>query len=200
MGDDGALRVSIDLRIPKTFVTAERGLVAAESSPSSQCSTTAGWSAAMVTLSANVRLYLSTSWIVTVGADWRRSSHWNANRISWCSSANCLRPAVLVYLHCRHTDETPLGLSNNFVATLPRRETWTSRETWDHTRAEPANEWLHIGTCHFIEDGWWWWCWWWSFMVPAGQATSRTALGGSWVLNFHHWWYSPSKQSPTCLH
>ena len=28
LGDDGALRVSIDLRIPKTFVTAERVLVA----------------------------------------------------------------------------------------------------------------------------------------------------------------------------
>ena len=56
LGDVGALRVSIDLRILKTFVTAERGLVAAEGSPSSQCSTTAGWSAAMVTLSADVRL------------------------------------------------------------------------------------------------------------------------------------------------
>ena len=33
-----------------------------------------------------------------------------------------------------------------------------------------------------------------------GMATSRAALGGSWVLDFYHWWYSPSRESPTCLH
>ena len=33
-----------------------------------------------------------------------------------------------------------------------------------------------------------------------GLATSRAALGGSWVFDFHHRWYSRSKQSPTCLH
>ena len=29
-------------------------------------------------------------------------------------------------------------------------------------------------------------------------ATSNTAIGGYWDLNIHHWWYSPSRQSPTC--
>ena len=33
-----------------------------------------------------------------------------------------------------------------------------------------------------------------------GLAISRATLGGSWVLNFHHWWYSPSRQFPTYLH
>ena len=32
-----------------------------------------------------------------------------------------------------------------------------------------------------------------------GLATSRVILDGSWVLDFHRWWYSPSRQCPTCL-
>ena len=28
-----------------------------------------------------------------------------------------------------------------------------------------------------------------------GLATSHATLGGSWVLDFHHWWYSSSRQS-----
>ena len=33
-----------------------------------------------------------------------------------------------------------------------------------------------------------------------GLATLSATLGGSWVLDFHHWWYSTSSPSPTCLH
>ena len=31
-------------------------------------------------------------------------------------------------------------------------------------------------------------------------ATSCAALGGSCIIDFHHWWYSPRRYSPTCLH
>ena len=46
--------------------------------------------------------------------------------------------------------------------------------------------------------GWWWRWWWCSFRIPAGPfgfllnlTTSRAALGGSLVLDFHHWSHSP---------
>ena len=37
-----------------------------------------------------------------------------------------------------------------------------------------------------------------SVFLP-GLATSRVTLGGSWVLDFHHGSYRPSRQSPTSI-
>ena len=56
LADVSVLSVNIDRRISRSYETAERGLAAAQISPSLQCYTIAGCSTAMETLSVELRL------------------------------------------------------------------------------------------------------------------------------------------------